>query len=318
MKTLLLACVLIIVVVSCENDDPPARSPVAEQFLNEVVSIMEDNSINRKSIDWNDFKQRVFAKADGAKTIDDTYAAIAEALKLLGDNHSFLVKPAGGRISFNAVQCYVSNVLKPDVPNNIGYVKVNQFSGTTGADGVAFAQAIQDNIKAQDKAEIIGWIVDLRSNGGGNMWPMLSGIAPILGEGVVGYFLDPDGNESAWTIENGVSKSGGIAAVSIPNSYKLISPNPKVCVLLDNAVASSGEAIAISFVGRQKTKSFGSSTCGLSTANAGFQLSHDHNLVLTVSYMADRNKNKFGTAVIPDQFSDDDEIIGDAINWIEN
>jgi len=37
-----------------------------------------------------------------------------------------------------------------------------------------------------DRDDLIGWIVDLRGNGGGNMWPMLAGVGPVLGEGVVG------------------------------------------------------------------------------------------------------------------------------------
>jgi C-terminal processing protease CtpA/Prc len=35
-----------------------------------------------------------------------------------------------------------------------------------------------------DQGNLAGWIVDLRNNGGGNMWPMLTGIGSILGEGV--------------------------------------------------------------------------------------------------------------------------------------
>ena len=306
MKTLLASCLLILVFVACEDDDSSNQSTVAEEFLNEVVTIMQDNSINRKNIDWQDFRQKVFAKADGAKTIDDTYAGIQEALTLLGDNHSFVVKPGGGRIAFSAIQCDVKAIEKPNIPANIGYVKVNMFTGTTGPDGVAYAQAIQEDIKAQDNAEIIGWIVDLRGNQGGNMWPMLSGIAPVLGDGIIGYFIDPEGNEAAWSISNGISKSNGIAAVTVPNSYNLMTPNPKVSVLVDNGVASSGEAIVISFIGRENTASFGSSTCGLSSANAGFSLSHDHSLFLTVSY------------IIPDYYSDDETIIEDAVKWIEN
>ena len=52
-------------------------------------------------------------------------------------------------------------------------------------------QQIQDQIKIMDHPYNIGWIVDLRGNGGGNMWPMLAGIGPILGEGIAGYFIDP-------------------------------------------------------------------------------------------------------------------------------
>jgi len=317
MKSVLLCCLFIIAFVGCEQGDPGTSPNVAEQFLDEVLGIMEDNSINRNSIDWSDFKKKVFAEVEGAKTIEDTYPGITEALKMLGDSHSFFVKPGGGRISYNVIQCYAQTVAKPDVPDNIGYIKVDQFIGSTGGDGLVFAQEIQQQIKSQDHADIIGWIVDLRSNGGGNMWPMLSGIGPILGEGVAGYFIDPEGDQEAWSFHNGASEIDGVVVVNVPNSYKLIAPGPKVAVLLDNGVASSGEAVAISFIGRQDTRSFGSSTCGLSTANMAYSLSKDHVLYLTVSYMADRNKNKFGTPITPDQTSTDGNIIQDAVQWIQ-
>ena len=30
------------------------------------------------------------------------------------------------------------------------------------------------------------------------MWPMVAGVGPLLGEGVIGYFIDPPGVESVW------------------------------------------------------------------------------------------------------------------------
>src|SRR6266850_8052486 len=55
--------------------------------------------------------------------------------------------------------------------------------------------------------------------------------------------------------------------------YKLSVPNARVAVLTDIGVASSGEAIAIAFRGRPNTRSFGTPTCGLSTAVDQFPLS---------------------------------------------
>ena len=36
----------------------------------------------------------------------------------------------------------------------------------------------------------------LRGNGGGNMWPMIAGVGPLLGEGPLGYFIGPIGIEN--------------------------------------------------------------------------------------------------------------------------
>ncbi len=149
------------------------------------------------------------------------------------------------------------------------------------------------------------------------MWPMLAGIGPILGEGIAGYFIDPDGNEPSWSFENGASIVNGTTTVTrIVNSYELIKSNPKVAVLLNNGIASSGEVIAISFIGRENTKSFGSPTCGLSTANSSFTISNG-TLILTTAYLADRNKTKYGIPIKPDVTVGNNNIIQRSIEWIE-
>ena len=91
-----------------------------------------------------------------------------------------------------------------------------------------------------------------------------------------------------------------------------------MAVLIGPEIGSSGEAVVISFIGRENTRSFGSATCGLSTANSGFKLSDNSTLFLTVSYMADRNLNQYGGKVLPDEEASPQEIIQKAVDWIEN
>jgi C-terminal processing protease CtpA/Prc len=316
---LLLYAFLILSIISCSDDDPPSISPGAKNYLDEVLDLMQRNSINKKTIDWSDFKSKVYATVTGAQSIADTYPGIAEALRLLGDNHSIFTKPNGDVIYIRVIQCNAQAIVKPTIPKHIGYVKVNSFAGPSSDDAaIAFARGIQNQIKSQDNADIKGWIVDLRSNLGGNMWPMLAGIGPILGEVVVGYFIDPDGNQESWSYLDGASKITDAIVTQLNDPYEVIVANPKVAVLLDNGVASSGEVIAICFIGRENTKSFGSPTCGLSTANQSFPLSDGSSLNLTVAHLADRNKNTFGNAILPDQASTNATIIQDAITWIED
>jgi carboxyl-terminal processing protease len=292
---------LIFSFVGCNEDNPPALSLFAQSFLDEMLNVMEKNSINKKTIDWEEFRTKVYAKAAGAETLTQLYPAITEALTLLGDNHSVFIGPSGNTISAHTITCNTQTIVKPVVPYNIGYVRVNQFGGgSTGSAAVAFAEEIQQQIKSQ-----------------GNMWPMVAGIGPILGEGTAGYFIGPDGLESSWGYLDGASVNEGTVISHVGDPYELVLPNPKVAVLFDNGIASSGEVMAISFVGREKTKSFGSPTCGLSTANSGYTLSGNCTLVLTIAYLADRDKNLFGVPVPPDQVSTNESIVQDAVAWIQ-
>ena len=297
-------------------------SDEARNYLNEVLDIMEKNSINRYEINWADFRKKVFKTVPEAQTIDDTYPGIKKALTLLGDHHSFFMRPNGSRFwgSYSGTGTYQKEeIWTPAIPNDVGYVTVSthnlQFPNE--ALSKAFANEIQNQIKRQDHLRLKGWIVDLRNNGGGNMYPMLAGIGPILGEGVAGYFITPDRREISWGFQNGNAVYNNDPLKLLSDSYKLLVSNPKVAVLLNFAIASSGEAIAVSFIGRENTKSFGSATYGLTTGNQGFRLSDNAILYLTTVYFADRNKKTYGGGPInPDVISSSATIINDALAWI--
>ncbi len=150
------------------------------------------------------------------------------------------------------------------------------------------------------------------------MFPMLAGIGPILGEGIAGYFIGPEGEERSWGYSEGIAMSGNVPRVSLNDPYTLFNQNPKVAVLYSGATASSGEAIAISFINRPDTKSFGTPTCGLSTGNGSFQLSDNSRLALTQDFLADRQKNTFGEKIQPDSSATDEEIIDSAVEYLQS
>ncbi len=277
---------------------------------------MQNRSINRKTIDWKSFRQQVNAKAQGAQTIAEIYPAIQLALNLLGDNHSAYTSSAGELIvGTRTTKClHESPAYIPVIPG-IGYVRIPPFKGS-GSASVAFADSIQAVIKNIDNDSIQGWIVDLRGNTGGDFWPMLAGIGPILGDGVAGYFVDPDGRFYSWSYQDGITRQERQPRTTVTNAYRLRQPNPKVAVLTDIATASSGEGIAISFKSRPNTRSFGTPTCGVSTGNSVFRLSDGASLILTQATMADRTKTIYGNSVLPDEIYNSSIVIGRASFWL--
>ncbi len=327
MKKYFIPLVAVFLLFSCSDNGPNENtieeaeiSIAATNFLNEVIGIMESNSLHRNTIDWSDFKNEVFEVVGTAQNINDVYesGAIQKALELLGDNHSFISRANGTFVSASTAVCPRRDPPRPEIPENIGYIFITGFSSPSEAGITAFAEELQDIIREKDSPEIIGWIVDLRINTGGNMWPMLAGIGPILGEGVSGYFIGAIGDEASWGYTQGKSMSGQRTVTEVQNPYSLYNENPKVAVLLDVATASSGEAIAISFINRDNTASFGSPTCGLSTGNSPFTLSDGSILQLTTVVLADRQKNTFGNSLQPDFEVGNDEIIARAIEYLQN
>jgi Peptidase family S41 len=321
----LFGCALI--AAACSRSGPSPAMPTAvagttaTEYLQQIVSIMEANSVNRLRIDWADFKAQVLQRANGALTIEATYPAISLALGLLNDHHSFFQTATGGAVANpNALRCTALVPAAPVsqlLPTEIGYVRVSQFSDPQPAVAIVFADGIQRQIRDADRADLVGWIVDVRFNGGGNMWPMVAGVGPVLGEGLVGSFVPPTGRPNFWTFANGRSSLDGVALGQTSSTYSLLESAPRVAVLTDAAVASSGEAVVVAFRGRPNTRSFGGSTCGLSTANQTFALSDGATLVLTVSTMADRTGVAYGGVVVPDeQIGGDAAVVQRAVQWL--
>lgn len=322
----LTVCLLLVALLSaCGGSSSPTQptSPdnnsAGRRYLDEILAIMQANSINRHQIDWASFRQSVYAAAGNAQTIQDVVkAAIPTALSLLGDHHSFYVSSAGVATYNPSPRGGCSDPAPPAVAPQpgIGYVKVTSFSGS-GTAMLDFAVSIQDQIRAADGPAIRGWVVDLRRNGGGNMWPMIAGVGPVLGEGTAGAFVDPDGNVTRWGYANGTSFAESSVVVQVPSAYRVLAPNPRVAVLTDCGVASSGEATVVAFRGRPNTRSFGTPTYGLSTSNRTIILSDGASLYLTTATMADRNLARYGDVIVPDEvISDPAGTVQRAVEWL--
>jgi len=284
-----------------------------------MIDIMENNSVYRNMINWTSFRATVLAAAVNAKTESDTYPAIAIALGLLGENHGYYIGATGHYVFSPSVpSCTAPSFQQsPSVPAAVGYVYAGACS--TGCNSLMYATAVQGVIQSADNASIVGWIVDLRSNTGGNFYAMLVGVGPILGDGIAGYFIDADQDATPWAYSNGAGTLGGVvtqSAVAAP--YTLLHPNPPVALLIDNLTGSAGEATAISFLGRPNTRTFGTATCGVSTGLSSYGLVDGATLVLTTVIDADRLMRKYGGQIIPDEtITNPSQVVTSAIAWLQ-
>ena len=296
----------------------PGMSPMARRYVDEFLGLLQAHAIHRQTIDWAALRAKAERLAPLAQTIVDTHPIIQDAMIGLRDGHSTF-RASNGRFFYYPLRtCVRSNAGVPTaLPASVGYVRVGTFAGG-GPAGVAFADSIQAIIRAADRDGLSGWIVDLRGNGGGNMWPMLAALSPILGDELLGHFVDPAGVVTAWDVSGGAARLAGVVQQVATSPYRLKRERPRVAVLTDNAVASSGEAVAIAFRARADTRTFGLATCGQSTANASFVLSDGSLLNLTVATMADRTRRAYGDQLPPDEpVADPDEMVRRAVAWLQ-
>ena len=300
-------------------DSPPSASNIAQDYLDEIISLMRENAVTRDTVDWGNLESEVKEIAVNATSIRQTYPAITRALELAGANHSFLNSPSGDLITYPSdIRCEQDIVLdRPDV-SGIGYVRVDAVTTNSTVQAVQTATNIQSTIASQDSAEVTGWIVDLRNNFGGNMWPMIAGLGPLFDNNLLGHFIDPDENAEPWGYEDGTSFIGTSPVVTVNMPYTLINPLPKIAVLTSARTASSGEATMIAFKKQFNVRFFGTDSCGLSTANTNYQLSDGSVLFLTTAVTADREREKYGERVAVDQPTAPEETLAQAVEWLQN
>lgn len=300
-------------------------------YLEEALRIVEQHSLKGDSVDFKKIRKEAYIMLGDRQAVTDCYPVITFILSELKDHHSFFMqreevmawKSTSKRTDTNESLPFHGKILD----NEIGYITMQGFSSGDSASIADYANHLQQLIKSIDSKKIKGWIVDLRQNSGGNCYPMLAGLGPLLGEGTCGYFVDRRQNKKAWYYEQGragVQSSAMAKVTGIP--YKLFNANNPIAVLTGQWTASSGEVMVASFRGKANSKSFGSPTAGLSTGNADFTLSDGAMIFLTSSVYADRLGNLYGGKIQPDVLEpfeykdinhDSDSVIKRAIAWIK-
>ena len=296
----------------------PAISAEAKSHLVEIIAVLQKEWVYSSKMDWNAFRTRVFEKAGTAQTIPDTYDAIRLGLTMLGDKHTYY-RTAGGENIWNPEsptqvtrKCEPAPMVTPPLPADVGYVRIQITPPTPKL-------AIQDVLRKEDRPETIGWIVDLRNSRGGATWPALAGIGSLLGEGTAGFFVDARSKATPWGYTGGRAWQGDETVEEVDAPYRLRVPEPRVAVLTDIGVASSGEAIAISFRARPNSRSFGTATCGLSTGIDTFLLANGARMNVAVGVMADRTLTSYGGVVEPDEIVEDPtQVVPRAVAWLRH
>ncbi len=192
--------------------------------------------------------------------------------------------------------------------------------------GKPYAATAHQVIREIDQIPTIGWVIDLRTNAGGSLWPMLAGVGPILGEGEIMGFVAP-GEKLIGFYRMGRAWIEGREKFSaqVDEPYVLKRPFPPVAVLTSQLTGSAGELTAVAFRGRPRTHSFGIPTAGVPTANDTKELSDEARIALTTHLGADRIGQTYDGPLPPDELvtidwtrlgTNDDPSIQAAIRWL--
>src|SRR5690606_24641089 len=131
-------------------------------------------------------------------------------------------------------------------------------------------ETLQALIRSLDEAGACGWIVDLRRNSGGNLWPMLLGLGPLLGDGDKVVATYPDGRREAAWHRDGTVGLGEFARLRVRGEPTVVPSTPRIALLIGPQTASAGEVVALAFRGTGTTRRFGADTAGAATGKRTF------------------------------------------------
>jgi carboxyl-terminal processing protease len=315
------------------QNSPTAITPDAASFLDNAIDVMRQHALHAQDVDWDALRTEAFKRAGGAFNPIDTYPAIYWALVQLRDPGSHIRLPAGlypdqialmqqaEREAQNTAPAGARTATPVPTPfitrrlpeghivtvqgKNFGYIVLPRCSAKDNEGLLIYAEDIRRILNDLSGQSPKGWIVDLRGNTGGNMWPMLTGIGPILGDGAVGAFV-ASGGKMTWYYQDGKTGTrnpAGVETVSLEllEAPLSLSQSAPVAVLVDSSTASSAEAITIAFHGRPDTRFFGTRTAGKSTAVQPFKLDDGAEIYLTTAIDADRAGKPYPDGFTPDQ-----------------
>ncbi|MDY0956727.1 S41 family peptidase [Stenotrophomonas rhizophila] len=307
---------LLMVALATASGAAHAQDVPSAEAQARILDLLQQQSLYRDRVDWSKARAELAAARDPAQT----RRLLDDVIQRSSGGHGRWISANQQRTQSQRAQATQTVMgaapLQTDDARTgptarLGWIKVGAYmDDQTQPQEVQYqarkqaAIALQARIQAQDDGNRCGWVVDLRGNTGGNMWPMLLGMGPLLGDAKgadpVGMFLLAD-KRQPWAYREGAVWLDGKAVVGSRNAqYTLRHPGAPVAVLFGPRTASSGEASVLAFRGRAASRSFGQPSAGYSTANTPQRLPDGSLLLLTGSVIADRNGVGDGNRLQPD------------------
>ena len=285
----------------------------ADAVLDKVIALARTQALNGDQPDWPAVEREAYARLAATPGEDGRTAAIRFVLASLKERHSVYYPPRGAAAAANtrtARPHAVSAVPATTVPIALahldegatGRLTINSWSGGEEALAVAAGSVRHALIEALADSRC-GVIIDIANNTGGNMWPMMAGIAPLYDEGVLESFQGRNGVRHPVRVQDGRMLIGDVVRVaSIPEPLPRMPSH--IAVILGPRTMSSGEILAIGFKGQRNVRFFGRPSGGFTTSNHSYPLQNGGMLALTTAHILDRNGTIQQGPVLPDETTD--------------
>ena len=277
-------------------------------LFEQALELMQKNPF-KKEVSWDSLVSSAREQLSEATTLTEAHTVINQCLKQVQGPHSF-VMPARHAALYHhdtarlrrvpALRELMGAIDYEMVDDGIGYIAVPWVSSTDPAVCTQIADSLQSLIRRLADQGAKRWIIDLRKNSGGNCWPMLAGMGPLLGNGTCGYFVRR-ARVTSIRYQDGVAMHNSTAMCKVNNPVTLTDEQrQQIVVLTGPKTSSSGEILALAFKGMPRARLMGEPTAGLTTANTTYDLLDGSTLVLTICQEADRHGRICEGKIVPD------------------
>lgn len=267
------------------------KAPSAPDYAAHAITAM-DSGLRARGPEWERARSAAMSATAAAGEYSQTWPVLARALTVAGGRHAELIPPATARVTESQPM--------PEATVSRGVTTLTL--PTLTADAPPYTQQYADqlatHVDTTAPATTCGWLVDLRGMRGGDMHPVLTGLGPLLPDGVVaglrnrndrvelavdGRALLVDGQEEFATYhEHGTS--------DLP-----------VAVVQGAHTGGSGELAVIALTGTQRARSFGEPTAGHTVRREHIRLHDGTTLLLPTSVFTDAAGTPHEGALTPDE-----------------
>jgi carboxyl-terminal processing protease len=304
------------------NAAAAAMSPEAKSYLDEAIALFRENHINASKMDWPALTQKAYAAAAGAKTTADTYPAIRLIIEALGEKHTLFVDPEharatrSGKSSGNAKPPPLMLPEAMRLANGVGLVRLYRMQGPPEWEK-QYSTTGKAKVAALKREGVCKFVLDLRDDWGGSMYPMIDAVSGLLKDGVLGRFVHSDGTAKPWVLKNGTSTLLDAAPHRPIKDLSRAGEALPVAVLIGAQTSSAGEFTAMSFEGRPNTRFFGAPSGGYITANLPMPLPDGAVVAMSIGWGEDRSGKKYVGRIEPDEVTGEGGAAMDAaLKWL--
>jgi len=288
-------------------------------LLNSIISLAKEHSYYSSKVNWTDLETEMLVMSEKHDSIDKIGKPAELMFKRLEDFHGMLMYDY--KIAFNH-RSENSGPPNDSTYKAIGSTKINSPYSVNGnilnETTIAYIEILATGVMQGDQVDMArdeirsvicdlkrkkpsGWIIDLRCNIGGNMNPMMAGLAELIPNADLGGDTkDGHSFKSKWSFENGNFYENGNSYYKSDLKCSDLNNKTRIAVLTSKYTASAGEVVVSSLKGQEDVMIIGQKTSGLSSTNGWFVLSDKWVFAPMLGYYMSKDKTVHTDGIIPD------------------